>query len=75
LSVDRSMDNIYGPVAAPDAYSVVFVNCDFSGSVDGDLYRVFAEPSGTYTYVIVLGAQSTVRAFSCYHFSYIKKPN
>jgi len=72
--VDRSMDNIYGAVAAPDAYSVVFVDCDFSGSVDGDLYRIFAEPSGTYSYVDVRGAERTVRAFSCYHMSYIKKP-
>ncbi|MGH7983044.1 MAG: hypothetical protein ACREFF_07835 [Candidatus Udaeobacter sp.] len=74
VSVDRSMDGIYGPVAAPDASSVVFVSCDFSGSVDGDLYRIFAEPSGTYSYTTVLGAQSTVQAFSCYHVSHIKKP-
>jgi hypothetical protein len=75
LTVDPSMDRIYAVVAAPDPYSVVFVYCDFSGSADGDRYRIFAEYSGTYNYVDVLGGQRIVRAFSCYHVSYIRDPN
>ena len=75
VMVDPSLDKVYGKVAAPEPYSVVFVRGDFSGSADGDQYRIFAEYAGLYNYTAVGGAYKTVRAFNPYHFNRIRRPN
>jgi hypothetical protein len=67
FGVDPSLSAVNGAVAVPR--SPVFVYGDFSGCVDGDLFRIFAEPHGTYTYTTVMGANSTVQAFSLYHLT------
>jgi hypothetical protein len=70
FGVDRSLSEVQGAVAVPD--SPVFVYGDFAGCVDGDLFRIFAEQRGTYTYTTVMGANSTVRAFSLYHLTRLR---
>jgi hypothetical protein len=70
FSVDRPLSEAQGAVAVPD--SPVFVYGNFTGCVDGSLFRIFAKPTGTYTYTTVMGANSTVQAFSLYHLTRLR---
>jgi hypothetical protein len=72
FGVDPSLSAVYGAVAVPR--SPVFVVGNFSGCVDGDLFRIFADPQGTYTYTTVMGANSTVQAFSLHHLTRLRNP-
>jgi hypothetical protein len=72
FGVDPSLSAVYGAVAVPR--SPVFVYGNFSGCVDGDLFRIFADPQGIYTYTTVMGANSTVQAFSLHHLTQLPNP-
>jgi hypothetical protein len=72
FSVDPDLSAAQGAVAVPR--SPVFVYGNFSGCVDGDLFRIFADPQGTYTYTTVMGASSTVQAFSLHHSTRLRNP-